>query len=129
MFKFFCIVMLGGAIGTGCRLWLSSLIATRYGETFPLGTLLVNVLGSFVIGLFVGLTGPEGKFFMSPLMRQFVTLGVLGGFTTFSSFSFQTVTLIADGEWLWAGLNVILSVALCLIVCWLGNSAASLINR
>lgn len=129
MFKLYCIVMLGGALGTGCRLWLSGLIASRYGETFPWGTLIVNVIGSFVIGLFIGLTGPEGKFMTSPVTRQFVAIGVLGGFTTFSSFSAQTITLVSDGEWLRASMNVILSVALCLIVCWLGNSSASLLNR
>lgn len=129
MLKLYCIVMLGGALGTGLRLWLSSFLATRYGETFPLGTLAVNVLGSLIIGFFVGLTGPEGKFFISPLARQFVSIGLLGGFTTFSSFSVQTVLLFSDGEWLRAGVNVVLTTALCLAMCWMGVSAASFINR
>ncbi|MEO7300239.1 MAG: fluoride efflux transporter CrcB [Verrucomicrobiota bacterium] len=129
MLKLYCIVMLGGAIGTGGRLWLSTLLTARYGEIFPLGTLVINVLGSFIIGFFTGLTGPNGAWATSQMARYFVTIGVLGGFTTFSSFSSQTLALISRGDWPRAGLNIILSVALCLLLCWMGNSVAMLINR
>ena len=124
MLKTYGIVMLGGALGTGLRLWLSTLLAGRYGEAFPLGTLVVNVVGCLIIGLFSGLTGPQGHLPASLLTRQFVTIGILGGFTTFSSFSLQTLTLASDGEWLRAGLNVVLSVVLCLFAAWLGHTLA-----
>jgi len=92
------------------------------GATFPLGTLAVNVAGSLVIGVLAALAMPEGK--MSSEGRAFVTqflmVGVCGGFTTFSSFSLQTLNLIREREWLYAGGNVLLSVALCLLATWLG---------
>ncbi len=129
MLKTYLAVMLGGAAGTGLRMWLSGLLATRYGETFPIGTLVVNVVGCFVIGAFAGLTGPDGLFFTSPLTRQVVTIGVLGGFTTFSSFGLQTFSLIADGDWLRAGLNAILSLVLCIVAVWVGHIVAAAFNQ
>lgn len=110
-------------------MWLSLFLASRYGESFPVGTLVVNVTGSFLIGLFAGLTGPQGVLLVSPLWRQFVTIGMMGGYTTFSSFSLQTLTLVSDGEWLRAGLNIVLSVGLCLLAVWLGNAAALNLNH
>jgi CrcB protein len=129
MLKTYLTVMLGGAFGTGLRLWLSGAFVARYGETFPVGTLAVNVLGSFIIGLFVALTGPDGMLVASPLTRQIVTVGVLGGFTTFSAFSLQTINLLGAGEWLRAGLNILLSVALCLLAVWLGQIIAATFNQ
>jgi CrcB protein len=129
MLKTYFAVMLGGAFGTGLRLWLSGVLAGRYGEGFPVGTLVVNVLGSFVIGLFVALSGPGGLFLASPLTRQVVMIGVLGGFTTFSSFSLQTMNLLGAGEWLRAGLNIFLSVALCLLAVWLGHLVVASVHQ
>jgi len=129
MLKTYLAVMFGGAVGTGLRMWLSSFLAARYGETFPLGTLVVNVVGCFVIGGFAALTGPEGLFFTSPLARQVVTIGVLGGFTTFSSFGLQTFNLLADGEWWRGGLNAMLSVGLCLLAVWLGHMIGTAFNQ
>jgi CrcB protein len=129
MLKTYFAVMLGGAAGTGLRMWISGAMAAKYGETFPVGTLVVNVSGCFVIGCFAALTGPEGVFLTSPLARQIVMIGVLGGFTTFSSFSLQTLNLLSDGEWMRAGLNVILSVVLCLIAVWLGHVVAAALNQ
>ena len=129
MLKTYFAVMLGGAFGTGLRMWLSGGLAAKYGETFPVGTLVVNVLGCFVIGVFAGLTGPDGLFFTSPLTRQVVMIGVLGGFTTFSSFSLQTLNLLAAGDWLRASWNIILSVALCLLAVWLGHIVATTFNQ
>src|SRR3954471_2007191 len=106
MLKTYLAVMLGGAMGTGARMWLSSQLALRYGETFPIGTLVVNVAGCFIIGCFSALTGPGGVFLTSPLTRLVVMVVFLGGFTTFSSFSLQTLSLASDGEWLRAGMNV-----------------------
>jgi CrcB protein len=122
-------VMLGGALGTGARFALSGFAAHRWGETFPWGTLIINVTGSFVIGFFAGLTGPEGRWMVDSTGRQFFLVGICGGYTTFSSFSLQTLTLARDSEWLLAGANVLGSFALCLIAVWLGHAAAAFINE
>jgi CrcB protein len=120
-------IMFGGALGTGARFWASGLVAERMGETFPLGTLFVNVTGSFVIGFFAAMTDPGGLFLVSPRVRQFVMIGILGGYTTFSSFSLQTLELARDGDWLRAGLNSVLSLVCCLVAVWLGRSIALLL--
>jgi CrcB protein len=117
-------VMLGGALGTGARYWASGFIAHRSGEFFPLGTLLVNISGSFVIGFFATATDPQGRLFVSPGFRQFFMIGMLGGYTTFSSFSLQTLDLAQTGDWLKAGLNIFLSVAGCLLAVWAGRVLA-----
>ena len=117
-------VAAGSALGGMARYWCSGFVAERAGEAFPWGTLIINVLGSFVIGLFGGLTGPDGRFLVSPEVRIFVMVGLCGGYTTFSSFSLQTLTLMQDGEWARAGANVVLSVVLCLLAVWLGVAAA-----
>ena len=117
----YVLVMLGGALGTGARFWLSGFIAERVGEFFPLGTLLVNVTGSFVIGFFAALTDPEGAVLVSPRFRQFLMIGVCGGYTTFSSFSLQTLDFVRDGDLLKAFLNTTLSFACCLGAVWLGR--------
>src|SRR4051812_20521664 len=87
-------VVIGGAIGTGARFWVSGFVAQRGGEFFPLGTLLVNVSGSFAIGFFATLTDPQGRWLVSPTFRQFFMIGICGGYTTFSSFSLQTFDLM-----------------------------------
>src|SRR5271154_6407916 len=110
------------------RYGCSSLIAGWFGETFPLGTLVINVLGSFIIGFFATITGPDGRVLVSGDIRQFVMVGLCGGYTTFSSFSYQTLTLAQDGEFLRAGLNVVASVVLCLLAVWLGYVAAASLN-
>jgi CrcB protein len=102
------------------RYWLSGAVASRYGETFPLGTLAVNVSGCLVIGLLATLTGPDGRWLAPDWFRPFFLIGLLGGYTTFSSFSLQTLTLVQDGQWLGAAGNVAASVGLCLAGVWLG---------
>jgi CrcB protein len=129
MLKTYLAVMLGGAAGTGARMWLSAFLTLKYGENFPIGTVLVNVSGCFVIGCFNALTEPHGVMPAAPLVRLVVMVGFLGGFTTFSSFSLQTLSLAHDGEWLRASLNVALSVILCLAAVWAGNAAASLFQQ
>ncbi len=129
MLKTYLAVMLGGAAGTGLRMALSGWLAAKYGETFPVGTLVVNVTGCFIIGIFAALTGPDGPFFTSPLTRQVVMLGVLGGYTTFSSFGLQTFNLFQDGEWLRAGVNAVLSLVLCVVAVWLGHIVATIFNQ
>ena len=116
--------MLGSALGGAARYWLSGVISQTVGETFPWGTMLVNISGSFIIGFFAALTSPDGRFFVSGTARQFVMIGLCGGYTTFSSFSLQTLMLAQDGEWLQAGANTGLSVALCFFAAWLGDLCA-----
>jgi fluoride exporter len=123
-------VALGGALGSVGRFWLSGWIANRYGESLPWGTIGVNIVGSFVIGFFGAVASAEGR--MNPQARifatQFIMYGFCGGYTTFSSFSLQTLKLVRDGEWLYAGGNVILSLGLCLVAVWLGWLAGSMFN-
>lgn len=122
-------VIFGGAIGTGARFGLSGWAAHRWGETFPWGTIVINITGCFIISLFAGLTGPDGRWIVNTTGRQFFLVGICGGYTTFSSYSFQTLTLARDGEWLLAAANVIGSNISCLIAVWLGFLVASLINN
>ncbi len=122
-------VSLGGAIGSAARFWVSGFVAQRYGQTFPHGTLVVNVTGSFLIGVFAALSDPDGRWLVSPTLRQFFMIGVCGGYTTFSSFSLQTLTLAQEGEWFRAGANSIASFALCLTAVWLGHFAVTFINK
>lgn len=123
-------VAIGGALGSMARYGIGGLVAQKFGQTFPWGTLVANVTGSFIIGFFGALTMPEGK--MNPQSRVFATqffiTGLCGGYTTFSSFSLQTLNLLRDGEWLYAGGNVLFSVVLCMIAVWLGWLAGSAFN-
>jgi CrcB protein len=122
-------IAIGGALGSVARYACSSLAAHAVGETFPWGTLVVNVVGSFVIGFFATLTGPDGRWILPPDARLFVTVGICGGFTTFSSFSLQTLNLVRAGELGPAFGNVVGSVILCLASVWLGYVAGTLINQ
>ena len=114
-------VALGGALGSMARFWLAAAVAALTGPQFPWGTLLINVGGSFVIGLFGALTGSRGAVSVPPDIRIFVMVGICGGFTTFSSFSLQTLELLQSGELLWAGGYIVGSVVLCLLGVWLGT--------
>jgi CrcB protein len=117
-------IFLGGGVGSVGRWALSGWIGKSFGETFPWGTLIVNVSGSFVIGLFAGLVGPEGRWLPSASFRKFFVFGICGGYTTFSSFSLQTLTLAEEGQWFKAGMNAFLSLALCLLAVWIGHALA-----
>ena len=121
-------VAIGGALGSVGRFWLSGLVAARWGENFPVGTLVINVTGSFAIGIFAALTAPEGRLLITPGLREFLMIGICGGYTTFSSFSLQTLNLLREREWLYAGGNVLLSVVLCLIAVWLGFMLGAAFN-
>jgi CrcB protein len=123
-------VAIGGALGSVSRFWVNGLVSDKIGATFPWGTLTINVGGSFIIGLIGAVASPEGR--LDSPSRQFVTqflmIGVCGGYTTFSSFSLQTLNLLRDREWLYAGGNVVLSVILCLVAVWLGWLLGSTFN-
>jgi CrcB protein len=122
-------VIVGSALGGGLRYMVSGLAAHHFGETFPWGTLIVNVTGSFIIGFFSTLTGPDGRVFVGSQGRQFVMTGICGGYTTFSSFSLQTLNLVRDGEMALASANIGMSVVLCLVAVWVGHIAAVALNQ
>ena len=116
-----CILIgLGSAIGGVVRYCCSELVAQYWIGSFPLGTLLVNLLGSFLIGILAALTAPGAIFDGSVIMRQLLMLGFCGGYTTFSAFSLQTLDLIREGSLILAGLNIGLSLLLCLVAVWIG---------
>jgi CrcB protein len=122
-------VALGGAIGSVMR-YACTLGAARWlGAAFPWGTLLVNVAGSFAIGLLAALVAADGRPALGADARAFVLVGILGGFTTFSSFSLETLSLARGGALGAATANVALSVALCLAGVWLGFLSAAAFNR
>lgn len=111
------------------RYFLSGVAARLAGETFPWGTLFVNVTGCIVIGFFVSLTGPGGRLIVSSNVRLFVMTGLCGGYTTFSTFSLETLRLMQDREWAYAVWNIASSIALCLAGVWAGYQAAMLLNE
>jgi fluoride exporter len=119
---------LGSAIG-GVARYLCSLASLAWaGPAFPWGTICVNLLGSLVIGFFATLTGPDARLLVRPLARQFVMLGICGGYTTFSAFSLETLTLLERGARGAATANVGLSLALSLVAVWAGHAAAARAN-
>lgn len=123
-------VAIGGGLGGVSRFWLSGLVAARFGETFPWGTLVINITGSFLIGIFAALATPEGRLDSQSrvFVTQFLMIGVCGGYTTFSAFSLRTLQLMQERQWLYAGANVILSIVLCMIAVWLGYLLGSIFN-
>jgi fluoride exporter len=121
-------IAVGSALGGVARYWCSGVAARLVGETFPWGTIAVNVIGSFIIGFFATLTGPDGRVYVGTAGRQFVMVGICGGYTTFSSFSLQTLNLMNDGEWFRAGANIGLSVLCCLVAVWVGHVVAMSMN-
>ena len=122
-------VALGGALGSVGRFALSGAIARGLNEVFPWGTLVVNVSGCFIIGVFAILTGPDGRILVPPDVRQFFMVGICGGYTTFSSFSLQTLALAREGDFNRASANVLASVLFCLLGVWLGSVAGLAINQ
>lgn len=122
-------IFIGGGLGSIARYAVSGLVARWWGETFPWGTIIINITGSMLIGFFVALTATDGRVMVSPTFRQFFTFGICGGYTTFSSFSLQTLNLARAGEWLKAGGNVLVSVVCCLVAVWLGYYLAMQLNR
>ena len=120
-------VIVGGAIGTLAR-YLISVAAAPYSQSLPWGTIWINILGSFVIGLFGTLTLAQGRFPVSENARLFVMVGLCGGFTTFSSFSLQTLDLMRNGATGRAAINVIASVVFCIAAVAAGHFLAAQLN-
>lgn len=118
-------IALGSAAGGVARYATGLLAAAQFGEGFPWGTLIVNVAGSFIIGLATAATASGGPLPLSPDLRLFITVGFCGGFTTFSAFSLQTLQLIQSGQVGAAALNTVGSVVLCLIGVWAGFAVAA----
>jgi len=112
------LVGVAGLIGTLLRYWLSGLAARQYGETFPWGTLIVNLVGCFLAGAVFYVT--QEWFLISPTLRTVILIGLLGGFTTFSSYGLQTFTLLRDGEIGWAAINIAVSNVFGLLMVWTG---------
>jgi CrcB protein len=121
-------IAVGSALGGMARFWCSGVIARMFGETFPWGTLIVNISGSFVIGLIAALTAPDGRVFISSTARLALMAGFCGGYTTFSSFSLQTLSLLNDGEWTYATGNIAGSVTFCLAAVWAGYALGNSFN-
>jgi CrcB protein len=120
-------VMLGGAIGTLAR-YLVSLLALPISKELPWGTILINIGGSFIIGFFGTLTLAHGRFPLSDNVRLFVMVGICGGFTTFSSFSLQTLDLLRSGAIIRAMINILVSVVLCVAAVAAGHFLAAQMN-
>lgn len=114
---------IGGGSG---GIW--TILDRQWGETFPVGTLVINISGSFFIGLIFGLTEPDGRRLISPVLREFLIVCLCGGYTTFSSFSLETLKLLQDAQWFTSATNVLLSVVLCLVGIWLGHALAQYVN-
>lgn len=121
------IVMVGGAFGTLLR-YLVSMVALPISGELPWGTIIVNITGSFIIGLFGTLTLAHGRFPVSEEFRLFVMIGICGGYTTFSSFSLQTLDLLRDGAFGRAAMNIALSVVLCIAAVAIGHVVGAHFN-
>ncbi len=113
------LIFLGAGLGGVLRFWTSQAVYFLLGRQFPYGTLVVNVTGSFAMGfLFILIAERVGE--IAPQLRSLLLIGVLGGYTTFSSFSVETMSLIENGAWTSAVLNIVMNVILCLAATWIG---------
>jgi CrcB protein len=121
-------VALGGALGSVARYAMANAVTVWTGPLFPWGTIAINIIGSFMIGLVAYATVPVGTVPISFDIRAFILVGICGGYTTFSSFSLQTLELARSGHWLYAAANVVLSVVLCLVAVWVGYRLALLVG-
>ena len=125
----YLVIAVGSAIGGMARYFFSGAIMNLAGGTFPYGTMFVNVTGAVIIGFIATATGPDGRAIVGAHTRQFLMVGICGGYTTFSSFSLETLNLIRDGEVIPAAANAIASVVLCIIAVWAGHIAATAFSR
>lgn len=123
----YCYVAAGSVLGGLARYLVSLVLLAVPG--LPWATLFVNVTGSFIIGFYATLSGPDGRLFASARQRQFVTTGFCGGYTTFSTFSLETFNLLHSGNEMLALLNVVISVIGWLVAVWFGHAIAVRLNR
>ena len=116
------LIGVAGLAGTLARYWLSGWVDSRWGSTFPTGTLIVNLVGCLAIGFLFNAT--QERFLVDPVIRAAILVGILGGFTTFSSFAVQTFNLLRDGEFFLAGVNLVVSNVAGLFLVWVGYSVS-----
>jgi fluoride exporter len=122
-------VALGSIVGAVARFLVSVLFVSQFGNGFPWGTLFVNVTGSFVIGFYAALTGPDGRLFVSVRQRLFVMVGICGGYTTFSAFSLETLRFVQSGNAQTALVYLLVSAITWIASVWLGHALAARLNR
>jgi fluoride exporter len=122
-------VALGSIVGAVGRFLVSVLFVSQFGDGFPWGTLFVNVTGSFVIGFYAALTGPDGRLFVSARQRLFVMVGICGGYTTFSAFSLETLRLVQSGRGQTALVYLVVSAVTWIASVWIGHALAARLNR
>lgn len=113
------LIFLGAGLGGVCRYWMANAVYFFCSRQFPYGTLVVNITGCLLMGFLFTIISERFDGY-APQLRAFLLIGLLGGYTTFSSFSLETLNLFENGAWLSAGLNVLLSMALCLLAVWAG---------
>jgi fluoride exporter len=121
----YLLIGMGAFLGANLRYIVQTWAAVRWGSSFPYGTLVANVTGSFILALFVTLA--TQRLAISPAWRLFFAVGFVGGYTTFSSFTVETLSLAQDANWLWSGLNVLANVLLGLTAAFLGVALARLL--
>ena len=119
------VIFIGGGIGSVLRYWLSKLTNNYIGSNFPYGTLAVNILGCFIIGLLMSLFA--GRFLVNPKLRLMLTVGFLGGLTTFSTFSYESMMLFEEKSFYLAGMNILGSVLSCLLATWIGTAIGKML--
>jgi CrcB protein len=122
-------VALGSIVGAVARFLVSVLAVSQFGDGFPWGTLFVNVTGSFAIGFYAALTGPDGRLLVSARQRLFVMVGICGGYTTFSSFSLETLRLVQSGKAQTALVYLLVSAVTWIAGVWIGHISAARLNR
>jgi len=115
----FVVVFVGGGIGAAIRYWMDGAVQRWTGSTFPYGTFVINSLGCLMIGILM--TTLEERFLVNPSLRIFLTIGILGGFTTFSTFSYETIEMMRSAEYYFAAVNVSLTVFTCLAATYVGT--------
>lgn len=119
------LVGIGGFLGASLRYVISGLCVKIFGDTYPYGTLLVNVLGGFFIGLIM--EASINGWPILPNLRIFLTTGVLGGLTTFSTFGYETISMLNDGSYLLGTINIVLNLTLSLLGVWIGKFIAEIL--
>ncbi len=113
------LVFIGGGIGAAGRYWIDGVVQRWTGSFLPYGTFVVNSLGCLVIGILMA--SLEDRFLINPSLRIFLTIGILGGFTTFSTFSYETIAMLRNAEYIYAALNIFITVLTCLTATYVGT--------